>query len=238
MFELSLCVNELDVDYLEKKLPQFRDKIVSLGGIFNISRNLQNVYFLIATEKEIEAIKNITISFICDCIRENLKKQFISELLNVKCSDDVKLDTLIEALVNFDRATDDAYIKRRIKLNGEFYINSFYMFKLSELKNKWKQLVVVTNSSGSFINNEELYLEILHYLIDGIELGDDTVIEKIDNSYVTKINESNVFCKIDTTKNLLNFLIKNNPKKIIIKSIDNDTLQLISQIFGKRLEQG
>lgn len=238
MFELAICVNELNIDYLEKKLPHFRERILSLGAIFNIHRNLQNVYFLIAGENEVEKIKSLIVGFICDCIREDLKKDFIFKRLNVNCKDDLKKETLIEALVNFDRVSDDEYIKNRIKLVSEFHIYSFYMFRLTELKKKWEQLITVTNQSSTFLKNDEIYLEVIKYLIDGIDMGENATIEKINNIYVTTMDKTNLLCKIDTQKNLMNFLIKSNPKKIIIKSIDEETLYFISQIFGKRIEQG
>lgn len=236
MFELALCVNELDVGYLEKKLPKFRDDILALNGIFNIHKDNQNMYFLIASETEENKIKPLIIDFICNCIREDLKRRFILNNLKVKCKDDLKNETLIEALINFDRISDDAYIKNRIKLNNEFYIHSFYMFRLAELKKKWEQLLFITNQSGAFLKDDEIYLEVIKYLLDGIDLGDDATIEKIDNTYVAKIENCNMFCKIDSKTSLVNFLIKNNPKKIVAKSIDKETLYLIMQIFGERIE--
>lgn len=238
MFELALCVNDLNADYLERKLPKFRDDVLNLGGMFNIHRNLKNVYFLIASNNEVDKIRALIVDFICDCIRENLKKDFIIKNLNVNCKDDIKKETLIEALVNFDRISDDAFIKRRLRLSNEFHIYSFYMFRLVELKKKWEQLLVVTNQSSAFLKNDEIYLEVIRYLIDGIEMGNNATIEKINNTYITKTDKTNILCKIDTSKNLVNFLIRNNPKKIIVKSIDDETLNFITQIFGKRIEQG
>lgn len=238
MFELALCVNELNLDYLEKKLPSFREQILSLGGIFNISRNLTNVYFLIAAEANEVEIKSVIADFICCCVRESLKKDFIMKRLNVGCKDEIKNETLVEALVNFDRVSDDAYVKNRIKLSGEFYIYSFYMFKLAELKNKWEQLIKVTNQSSAFLKNDDIYLEVVKYLIDGIDMGENATIEKVNNTYVATTDKSNLLCKIDNKKNLVNFLIKSNPKKIIIKSIDEEILFFISQIFGSRVQQG
>lgn len=238
MFELALCVNELNLDYLEKKLPPFREQVLALGGIFNISRNFTNVYFLIATAVNEVEIKALIANFVCCCIRECLKKDYIIRRLNITCKDEIKKETLVEALVNFDRVSDDAYVKNRIRLSGEFYIYSFYMFKLSELKNKWEQLIKVTNQSDNFLKNENLYLEVIKYLIDGIDMGGNATIEKIKNTYVTTTGKSNILCKIGNKKNLVNFLINYNPKKIIIKSMDKDTLCFISQIFGSRVQQG
>ena len=112
------------------------------------------------------------------------------------------------------------------------------MFKLAELKNKWEQLIKVTNQSSAFLKNDDIYLEVVKYLIDGIDMGENATIEKVNNTYVTTTDKSNLLCKIDNKKNLVNFLIKSNPKKIIIKSIDEETLFFISQIFGSRVQQG
>lgn len=238
MFELALCVNELDFNYLEKRLPPFRESVCELGGIFNISRSLTNVYFLIATEGNEDKVKAIVVDFICCCIRESLKKGFLLEGLKVNCRDEIRKETLVEALVNFDRVSDDAYIKSKIKFSGEFYIYSFYMFKLGELREKWGQLIRVTNQSKAFLNNEDIYLEVVRYLIDGIDMGESATIEKVKDVYVTKTEKSNILCKIEDKKNLINYLIKSNPKKITIKNIDNDALSFISQIFGSRIQQG
>lgn len=238
MFELALCVNELDVDYLEKKLPSFRENILALGGIFNVSRNVFKVYFLIATENNEKEVKLLVTNFISDCIRECFKKNFILKRLDVECGDDLKKETLLEALINFDRMSDEVFVKSLIKLNGEFHIYSFYMFKLTELKKKWEQLVRVTNQSKVFLKDDEIYLEVIKYLIDGIDMGEEATVEKVNEVYVAKMGDSNILYKIDSSKSLLNYLIKANPKTITVKGVDNKIFHFISQIFGKRVQQG
>lgn len=238
MFELALCVNELDFDYLERKLPSFRESVCELGGIFNISRSLTNVYFLIATEVNEDKVKKVVVDFICCVIRESLKKNFVLEGLKVNCKDEMRKETLVEALVNFDRLSDDSCIKSKIRLTGEFYIYSFYMFRLGELREYWNQLIRVTNQSKAYLNNEDIYLNVIRYLIDGIDMGESATIEKVKDVYVTKTEKSNILCKIEDKKNLINYLIKSNPKKITIINIDNDALSFISQIFGSRIQQG
>lgn len=239
MFELALGVNDLSVDYLEKKLPTFRESIIKLDGIFNVHKKGDYVYFLIASENAEKDIKEIILQFICDCIREDLKAKYIKSNFTLNCEDDLKKNMLIEALINFDRMSDDKYIRNRIRFNDEFHIKSFYMFKLGELQNKWSELLRVTNQSDNSILIDEIYMEVLRYLLDGIDMVDYSVVEGENNKFSVSNSKFNTEIKLDTISNLMGFLIKYNPQKVIVKNIDNNTLRLLTQVFGKsRIKQG
>ena len=63
MFELALCVNDLNADFLERKLPKFRDDVLNLGGMFNIHRNLNHTTCMyIQTESTMMRITYATVT--------------------------------------------------------------------------------------------------------------------------------------------------------------------------------
>jgi len=234
MFELALCVNDVNLKFLERRMPKFREQIRDMGGIFNIHRDSKNIFFLIAVEKKSDKILRSIATFICDTICESFKRDFFTSNLRISCGQRIKDDALIEALVNYDRITDDEYILSRLKLGNEFYISSFYIFRLKELKQKWEKLLQVTNESAIMLSVENVYIEVMRYLMDGIEIGGPVTIEKINSTYVTKLNGgSKALYKINSQNELLNFLIKYNPKEILVKSMDDETLNFISKVFGK-----
>ena len=110
---------------------------------------------------------------------------------------------------------------------------------MGELQNKWSELLRVTNQSDNSILIDEIYMEVLRYLLDGIDMVDYSVVEGENNKFSVSNSKFNTEIKLDTISNLMGFLIKYNPQKVIVKNIDNNTLRLLTQVFGKsRIKQG
>ena len=213
MFQLSLCVSGIDEKYIENKQIEFKEKIKSYGGVFSVFEKGEFVYFLIVVNSNVNQVITLVKDFICDAIFDYFKQNFIIENLKYDKPKDIRYHTLLSALLNFDRNCDEHYIKSKINLEtNEFYIQSFYYFCCKILKEKWLQLLQITNNNSKILHNEENYLDVVRFLLEGIDKSSNIIIETQNNEF--KVSTDNESLSISSYKSLMDYIIENNPKKL------------------------
>lgn len=234
MFQLSLCVSGLNEDYIDKSKKDLKNKIISLDGVFSLYEKGDFTYFLIVSNKNTEKIINLVKSFIFDAIINCFKLKLIVENLKYDFEKDIKYHALIQALLSFDSACDEEYLLSKIDLSSnEFYIESFYYFKCRLMREKWLQLIEITNQNSKLLNVEDNYLDVIRFLIEGIDKKQDIIIEAKEKSFQVCTNEK-VFL-LESYKSLMDFIIKNNPKKICVKNVDKKFVNFLKQLFSSRV---
>jgi predicted nucleic-acid-binding protein len=235
MFQLSICVSDLAKNFLEENKKFFKEKSSSFGGIFSTYERGDFAYFLfVGTLKKDELIKDIK-HFIVSALIFQYKKKFIESKLVYNYPKDIKYYTLLQALINFDRDNDESFILSKINFETEeFYINSFFNFECGLLKQKWAQLVEITNQNAKFFNVDENYLDILRFLIEGINVRRGIAVEFLQSKFVIK-SQNSIISECSTYKEVIDYLIINNPKKIVLKNLDIEFVKFVKNLFLERV---
>lgn len=234
MFQLSLCVSGIDEKYIDKKQIELKQKIKEQGGVFSVFEKGEFIYFLIVANANANQVIQIAKSFICEAIFDYFKQSFIIENLRYEETKDIRYHTLLSALLNFDRNCDEIYIKNKISFeSNEFYIQSFYYFCCKILKEKWLQLLQITNNNSKILHNEENYLDVVRFLLEGIDKSNNITIETENNQF--KVSSENESINLTSYKSLMDYIIENNPKKLTLKNIDKNFANFVKQIFLTRV---
>lgn len=244
MFEFSIVLGEQNAEQAKKLYKNLKDSTKIIGGVVTSYYENKNIYIVVACD-EIE--KSRISFFVCDEIAEiistDFKHKFIDEKLRLSLSNQINLNALKKALVAFDRETDRYIITHNLKLNKNIVIESFYEFKLKQLRQKWFELIKLANENAGYLLCNDTFIDLLKFLIENIEISRNLVnVVKDDVGY--KICDEN-FVEIETGEEnltgdafLVTSLITLSPKKINVYCDMNENssaLSLISQIFENRV---
>ncbi len=184
-------------------------------------------------------INDVLTHVICN----HFKEQFLDKYIQVRLQDKINLIALKRALVNFDRETDIHIVEKHLCLDKNIFLESFFDFKLIQLKNKWIELVKLANDNSAFLLCEDTYYELLKFLIDNLEVCFDQI-NIVENGKDYKICD-NSFC--DIQKNISNFnddtlietLITLCPRVINVYCDDQEghpAINFISKVFDSRVK--
>lgn len=235
MLQLSLCVNGIKQKELEEFKANIKNYILRNNGVFSVYEKDDFLYYLIVLNtNKIEKDEFYIKKQIANCLINSFKYDLIIDMLKYDFRKDLKYYTLIEALLNFDRACDETYIIDKLDFSsGEVYLQSFYYFCLRILKEKWIQLISITNQNSKVLNIQENYVEVLRFLLDGIDKNEDINVEEENNKL--KVQKSKEIVVFSSYKELISYIIKNNPKAIKLKNVDKDFANFIKQLFLTRV---
>ena len=235
MLQLSLCVNGINNDLLNDFKQNLKEYVLAKSGVFSVFEKDDFLYYLIVlnlddTQDSEMFIKQkiaqlIINSFKCNLVENNLKYEF---------SRDYKYLALVQALINFDSACDESYIIQKLDLSsGELYIQFFYYFCCKILKEKWAQLIEITNQNSHLFNVQENYLDVLRFLLDGIDKKASINVEAQNNKL--KVQRADEIILFNSYSELIAYIIKNNTQSIELKNVDKSFADFVKQLFLTRV---
>ncbi|MFR3347542.1 MAG: sporulation protein YtxC, partial [Christensenellales bacterium] len=83
-------------------------------------------------------------------------------------SEDLLSRTLINTMCIFDNSYDKTAIKRNLENIRNFSLDGFYNFRLGDVKKKWDEIVVLSNSYDTVINDYDTMRDFLMFLLEAI----------------------------------------------------------------------
>lgn len=224
---------------------------ISESGIVLTQYCSNNKHFVVVGCSEIE--KPRVCFFISDAISDAVstffKLDFIEENLQIPIKNEMNFQAFKKALVAFDRETDKYIISRALKIEEEIDLESFYNFRLKQLRTKWNEIIKLANDNAAYLLCSDTFLDLLKFLVDNIEISRGTInVVKKDNEFklcdesFNEISSSQVPLSNLEQENgevgLVTNLIALSPKKINVYCSpfeNNCALTLISQIFESRV---
>ena len=112
---------------------------------------------------------------IAEVVITDMKSHFIESRLRLPIENPVNKAAFIKALSSFDADTDRLLARSLVKLvpdEGEvvrFLLDSFYEFKLDDLKMRWQEVCVLANENICFLVCARTFAELLRFLISNID---------------------------------------------------------------------
>ncbi|MDD4111091.1 MAG: sporulation protein YtxC [Clostridia bacterium] len=251
MFEFSIVINDNKIEEAKNICRELKKNTQEFGAVITSYSENDKIYIILACEDiEKPRMKFFISDAIADTISIFYKLEFLEKNLKLHIKNDVYLYAFQKALIAFDRETDKYLITHNLKLEKNIFIDSFYQFKLKQLRGKWFELIKLANENAGYLLCSDTFIDLLRFLIENIEISSELInVVKKEEDYLVcdekfnKINVEEGICLLkneneDTNINLITSLISLSPRKINVYcdlNENNPSLTFISQIFGNRV---
>lgn len=239
MKELAICVSEIQEKHLNEIRHMLNKLFARVNGLFTELQIKDQMYFLLAFDKDFEIdVKLQIVKIVAYVVREQCKSEFFKKRLKYRTHNDVNYTMLIKALCCFDNESDLDYIRKKLTYTSTINIISFYNFKLQDLRNKWSELVQVSNKNNGFLTYNETFFEIIRFVVASLEFQSESVkINERNNDYIITVNGNDeISVKKQDVASLLSEIIGANPKKICIEKADKEVIEYLMILFDQRVE--
>lgn len=242
MFELSFSIQINKQRYLAQLNKNLCAEIKADGGIITRHNNAGRSYIVIAGPKyKKEYYKSKILDILVSIIINNYKYEFFKNYLDL---DNNKLlhQLFLKSVIIFDYDLDKEFIKSKIEIIDEICIDSFFFFKLQELKSKWERTAYLIKQNNIALSDESIF-EIIKKLIDVTE----NRVLKVDifaNKKNIKMKNANTKKLFKNNKSghikLLEEIIRNNPQKINFTVSQNITdfdelIEILQGVFRDKI---
>lgn len=242
MFELTLSIT---IDK-QKCLTQLQKKLeneIQSDDFIVVCHNQNGRTFLAVAINDLkkEYLKSKILEAVQNIIINEYKYSFFREQL-ISIGDNVMINPFLKAIAVFDADCDFDIIKKEINLSGEILIDSFFYFKLQELKQRWEKTAAIILKNG-VLQSESSMIQVVKYLADSSEnFVLVTTVKVFENKIQLKNYNSIKSFKTDSAgvSKFLTEMILLNPLKInLIKNFDdnvkNHVCYLLDEIFGEKI---
>lgn len=189
-----------------------------------------------------EQDKDKTQVYLLSCITEVIctvfKSSYLDTNLFLPSQDKLGMNAFKKALLNFDKETDRFLIRKHLKLENDFFLESFYQFKLSTLKSKWGELVTLANENREYLTSNESFIDLLKFLIDNLEICEEeiSIYQSADHSYKIFVSDKPYQNKDFSEECLISSIIDLSPQKINLYCQDESrAITLLHRLFEERI---
>lgn len=206
------------MDNIYKKLKPQVDK--SQGII--IKQIKKQISICLAVDYKFEkTIKQQILDIVSDQIILKYKFDILQQNIKIPIGNNASLSAFIKALVVFDRQTDKDIIKKNLVLQDKLNIDSFYYFRLSSLKARWRDIADVVNENiplmlqnnsiseltRCFVSETAKDINELHLLVGS---------KKIQIEINNELSDLEFDVSAEYLESLLTEIISISPQKIIV----------------------
>lgn len=251
MFEFQISVSKANQRVLEQIFQDLKQSTKGIDVVLTTFEDKSCCNIVLACQEiERPRVCFLISDAISDAISTFFKLEFIQQNVRIPIKDEVSFQAFIKALVSFDRETDKYIVSRALKIEDAVNLESFFMFKLKQLRQKWLEVIKLANDNAAFLLCNETFLDLLKFLIENIEISTGTinVVKKgscfqiCDENFNEISKENCLLSRLEESPNsdvnLVTSLIALSPKKINVYCSpfeNNNALTLISQIFENRV---
>lgn len=230
MFEFTISIKLDKQSYISKLYSDLHEEILSMGGIA-IKENYQGrCYFSFAIKHENkEYFKSKIINYIIYIIVNEYKYEFFQDNLDYYHNNNVIFQSFLKAVCIFDEDVDREIILKQVDFNGDLLIDSFYYFKLKELRSRWQKTINIIKIN-QITSNENSMIDVMKYLVSMSECMVEKAEILISNKLlkIKQHNQTQEFKNNDYgLSDFLSTIIELNPAKINLKVVNNKNLDLI-----------
>lgn len=245
MWEFCINLSDKNISASRKVYLALKEFCKEYNGIVTTYERCGSISILITAEKcDENRFKHFIANLISDLVCEDFKLKYLESNLCLPNLDTISKNAFMQALLSFDREADKYIVQKCLSLENSIDVEAFYFFKLSMLRDKWKELVQIANDNKTYLSSNETLVELLKFLVNNLELKNDTINLMQDKGKVrfydinfNLLKENNLSDKdIDST--IISNLIAFAPKYVNIYCGDNfnsNLINLLKQIFDKRI---
>ena len=187
MFEVSFNVDLKEKVYIDFLYNGLKEKIKKANGIVFCGFNNDRVFVSVACEDCFAVeIKSEIYELFAEIYAFGFKHFYLKKNLNIY-KENLLTQTLINTMTIFDSENDKKLIKKYLFNQEIGAIDGFFNFRMKRLKEKWNEIIDLTNENSVVLHDKETSCEFLSFLIDAMQ-GSEKVISvfKKGNSFKIK----------------------------------------------------
>ena len=181
---------------------------------------------------------------VSDAIIAEYKFDYLQNNISLSIRNSTAYNSFIQSLVVFDRQTDKDIIKKNLILEKSLNVDSFYAFRLSQLKQRWHDIACVVNESIPVMLKDKSVADITRYFVDStnkeinelhLYLGEKTIQLKLDG----RLSDLEFGYENDYVNELLTEIISISPQKIVVHGKIDDFKELkdaLSAVFLDKIQ--
>ena len=186
-------------------------------------------------DKYKNCLKEHILDVVSDVIIGVYKQEYLHQHIAITISNAVAYNAFVQALVVFDRQTDKDIIKKHLVLEDKINIDSFYNFRLDQLKNRWRDIACVVNDSIPLMLKDKSVADLTRYFVDSTNkearevhlfVTDKIIRLKIDDELSDLEFETNE----DYLTNVLTEVISISPQKVVLHG-KNEKMHELKQVL-------
>lgn len=248
MYELTVSVSKEQGQFLQYIQNNIKPVVERIQGVMACDQSKYNNYITVACQDNygLHLAKTMN-GILADILAVGYKKVYLQQNLNLR-ADNFYTQTLINAMSVFDNNSDKQYIRALIGTNGgQCYLDGYYNFRMSKLKDRWNELVELANDNQQILYDRQLIVDFLDYLIQSIPNTIDTLSVVIDDKHFVLFDTKGNIIKplalfgADCTPEqyaIINIMCL-HPKTLKlycdIDSLDSDFVYLVKYLFDTKV---
>ena len=241
MWEFSLNLQAENFTLAKTIYNSLKEFSAVTGGIITSHEENGYIYILIAVSLSRQSeMERFLAKIITQIICSHYKEVFLNEHLSLPEQDKIGLIAFKKALLNFDRETDHYMIQKNLTFDRSLFLESFYHFKLKNLRAKWLELVTLANENKEYLISIDAFIDLLKFLVDNLDICEneiDVVEEKEGYKILLSSGDYGANNKPLTQEGLVGCLIDLAPQKINLYCLDqNRATLLLEKIFDQRIK--
>lgn len=241
MWEFTISISSKYKSYLKYILTEINFAKLNVISVIKIESSMSHLTIAVDI-KSMQRLANIIVECICNIILLVFKKEYFSSKLDLQNLDITKKSVFLKALVMFDSISDKQEIKQEIILNKKIYIDSFYYFKLSFMREKWQEILNIINAS-TYTTDSDSFLDLLKFLVNNLDCNVPLINVHFKNNKFLVYDSKNRLIKLkevgDSVEvDLINQIIELSPKIINLycsNNISKDTFNVMYYLFDKKI---
>jgi len=243
MIERTIIIQKKEQNCVKQLKKRLLSEFKHCKGILTEMEDGSDLYILCAYGFECkEKIDSIIKEEIIQIISSYKKIQYFKRNLQIDKLDKFLYETFIRTLVLYDQKLDIRTIEKKFVLTNYLNLQSFFYFKLPELRHRWNEIINLTNNNVVWGMNKERFEELIFYLLTNLEKKCPELNIIIENN-CSKIfvNDNLISQKFIKAKNsqlwLMIKILKYAPKKIkLVNYSTTNNFNQIKKFLVKRLE--
>lgn len=239
MWEFSLNLRTENFELARYFHNTLNSYVKSSGGMITSHEENGFISVLIAVPiDKSEQIKSMLIYAITEVVCTKFKSDFLNKSLLLPELDNASLYAFKKALLNFDRETDKYIVKKNLVLENNLYLESFYMFRLKALLDKWEELVSLSNENKEYLISKESFIDLLKFLVDNLDIGEEEIsIVKEKDGYRIYAEDNNYYPNdLISEEVMVSSVIDLSPQKINLYINEaTSEINLLERIFEERI---
>ena len=239
MWEFSINLKKENFDNASLIFNYLNSTVKTFKGVLTEHEENGYVSILVGVEDEYkENIKSMISSCIVEIICNKYKWNFLNKKLNLPIQNDIGLLAFKKALLNFDKETDRFIVKKSLVLERDIFLESFFYFKLTPLKNKWQELITLSNENRDYLVCKDSFIDLLKFLVDNLDIEEDEIsVIKEKNSYKILLDDKIQYIENPLTEEqIVSSVIDLSPQKINLYFDENSqAITLLEKLFADRI---